>query len=97
MDTRKLQTQLNQLLTVQELRMAFGEVTAVTIHTWRHREGLPTIVVPGLERPSIRFHLPDVQRWAKENNRPLNLKLLPKRKGVRHGRSGTASQSQKAA
>lgn len=91
--SKRIQTQLDQLLTVQELRRGFNGVTAVTIHTWRHTKDLPTIVVRGTERDSIRFYLPDVQRWAKQEGRKLDLRAL---RGNRRG-SGTASQSAKAA
>jgi hypothetical protein len=110
-DTKKLQTLVNRLLTVQELRLGFGNVTAVTIHSWRHRDKLPTVIIPGKERPSIRFFLPDVQRWAKQTGRTIDLKALngdtpsaPRKRKVtaakgrqRYGRSGTAQTTEQRA
>jgi hypothetical protein len=100
-DTKKLQTELDRLLTVQELKKGFGNVAAVTIHTWRNRKELPHLVVRGAARDSIRFYLPDVQKWAKQSGRKLNLKVLQKKKGRGNGRravrTGTTSQPQQKA
>lgn len=65
MRTRRLQQQLTDLWTVEEVARKFG-VTTMTIHNWRNDKGLPSIVIPGTDRPAVRFVPDDVRKWARE-------------------------------
>lgn len=58
---------MKNLLTTQHLCVAFG-VTAMTIHNWRKKRGLPCEIIAGFSRPAIRYKPDRVERWAKKQN-----------------------------
>lgn len=76
MHSSDIQRLVDRLLTVQDLCRRF-DVTAMTINHWRNRETgkLPSVVIKGDRRPSIRFVPSDVSKWARVH---LRRKITPK-------------------
>lgn len=63
-----LQKELDKALTMADLAARFN-VSLMTIHNWRVKQGLPALVMLNSgHRSAIRFILADVDAWAKENN-----------------------------
>lgn len=46
-----------------------------TLYLWRRERGLPYIVIPGDDRPVIRYDLRKVIAWAKKNR--IRLRAIP--------------------
>ena len=63
--THKLQRQLDNLLTTAELAEHF-QVTTMTIFNWRRYHNLPCITLRSDAKPSVRYDLQDVKRWARD-------------------------------
>ena len=59
------------LLTVQDVMANFGVGSLMTIRAWRNKETdpLPTIVIPGKSRNTIRFDEDEVKAWAERNGK----------------------------
>lgn len=45
--------------------------TELTITLWRSNEDLPFVVIPGDDRPAIRFELPLVRDWARQRGKRM--------------------------
>ena len=67
MDSKVLQREVNKLLTVRDLRKMF-RVSAQTVHAWRDKKNLPTVVIPSDRRPAIRFVETEIRSWAKQHD-----------------------------
>jgi hypothetical protein len=66
MSRAEFQKGLDKLITAAEVRRALG-ISTMTLHIWRRRRGLPTVVIPGEGRNTIRFLPDEVADWAKQN------------------------------
>ena len=70
MRSKKLQSELDKLWTCQDLRRRLRvkdrAPSMMTIHLWRKHKGLPSIVIKGDSRPSVRFVPEEVRSWAKQ-------------------------------
>ena len=67
---RVLRQQLRTLWTTEEVAARF-EVTTMTIHNWREKDGLPALTLPGAGRPAIRYIPDEVRQWAKSKGKRL--------------------------
>lgn len=72
MTTEALQRQLDRLWTSIDVEKFFN-VSPMTVHLWRKKDGLPAVVIKGDKRPSIRFVPKDVQAWARRTKRKPSL------------------------
>ncbi|KKK77652.1 hypothetical protein LCGC14_2851410 [marine sediment metagenome] len=63
-------TAYEKALTTNDLRRIFG-VSAMTILSWRRQKKLPTIVIKGDRRNTIRFRPDEIQQWAEENGKKI--------------------------
>jgi hypothetical protein len=61
--TKNIQRELKKLWTVHRVARHF-EVTTMTVHNWRKR-GMPTIIINGDSRATIRFVANDVKEWRR--------------------------------
>jgi hypothetical protein len=68
---QKIQAQFNHLWTTQNLCRLFG-CTPMTITNWRRNKDLPTIIIPGGLKPTVRFVPQDILRWARRNKIGVN-------------------------
>lgn len=65
-----LQSTFDRLLTVTDVMRIFN-VTNMTVYTWRMERGLPTVMIRGDTRDSVRFHPADVSEWAEKEGRHM--------------------------
>lgn len=65
--TVELQRFLERCWTIADMVEVF-RVSKMTITNWRTQRGLPVIVIPGDDRPALRFVPAEVLAWAKANN-----------------------------
>jgi hypothetical protein len=63
---QQIQFQYDNLWTTQDLCRLFGK-TPMTIFSWRHAKDLPTIIIPGGFKRTVRFVPKDVLTWARDN------------------------------
>lgn len=63
--TNYLQALMDETWTTTELARR-ARCTTMTIHTWRKKAGLPSIVIKGDSRPAVRFVPADVKAWARD-------------------------------
>jgi hypothetical protein len=75
---QRIEHELTSYLTVQDLVQMFGR-TGMTVHNWRKHRGLPTVVIPGHARSTLRFRLHDVMAWARDND--IRIARMPALKG----------------
>lgn len=68
MSSTMLKRALDATWTTRDLERGFRK-SAMTIHLWRRRLALPVIVIPGRERPAIRYSPRDVLAWAKAHGK----------------------------
>lgn len=66
---------LRDLWTIEDVCERLSR-TPVTIATWRRERNLPTVIIPGSLRPTIRFVPEEVTAWAKENGIRI---MIPRR------------------
>lgn len=59
---------LRGLITERQVARGFG-VTLMTVKHWRTAYGLPAYVIPGDERPAVRYDPAHVKHWAKEHGK----------------------------
>lgn len=77
---QKLSDELTKLWTVADLVEIFGK-SSMTIHIWRRKKLLPTIVIAGRGRDTIRFSPESVEQWAKVNDIPMKLTKKQRKNG----------------
>ena len=58
------------LLTIRDLVNAF-DVTMMTVYNWRKKKKLPYVVIPGEEKPIIRFYPNEVEHWAEVHDKTI--------------------------
>lgn len=63
---------LTDFVTTGYLCKLFGRCS-LTITNWRNNEGLPYVEIPGEGKPSIRYRLSKVRKWAKSNSKRMHL------------------------
>lgn len=68
-------TTLHQFVTRQDLAKLFKK-TILTVDNWRDRHRLPSVCIPGVLRPSVRFVLDDVVGWADKNGKGYDARVL---------------------
>ncbi|KKN90009.1 hypothetical protein LCGC14_0231210 [marine sediment metagenome] len=63
------------LLTIKDVCTLFGK-GHMTIWKWRKKLDMPTIIIPGDARHSVRFEKQQLVKWAKEKGKKIvyNLK-----------------------
>jgi hypothetical protein len=61
---------IDGLLTITGVARLFSR-SALTILQWRTYNGLPYVVLPGDERPSIRYELDEVRAWARREGKAV--------------------------
>lgn len=66
---KKLKKVIQELITVKDLMQIFGLNHRMQVTRLRQEMELD-IVLRGSERDNVRFHLPDVIEWSKENKKP---------------------------
>jgi hypothetical protein len=69
-DVSEAQAYFDRLLTIRDLCSRF-RVTEMTIQAWRRQQQLPTIVIPGTARPTVRFDPDLVQEWARARGKMM--------------------------
>jgi hypothetical protein len=60
---------IEDLLTSEDLCRIFRK-TPLTIINWR-KGGMPTVIIRGSKRNTIRFRRNDVMKWAQENGKRI--------------------------
>ena len=69
-----LNRQFRDLWTVNDLCAALS-VTPVTVHTWRKNKDLPTVILPGNLRDTVRFVPEEIETWARANDLQFKRKV----------------------
>jgi hypothetical protein len=62
----QLNKQFRDLWTVNDLCVVLS-VTPMTVHAWRKNKDLPTVILPGNMRDTIRFVPEEIETWAQKN------------------------------
>ena len=70
---KKLQDLLRDLWTIHDVCAALS-VTPPTLMSWRNKRNLPTVIIPGDRRDTVRFIPEEIESWAKEANIPVRMK-----------------------
>lgn len=68
MKPKQLREAISKLWTIKDVQDHFG-VSGMTIHHWRNRKGLPTVIIPGTGRATIRFIPAEVIDWHRGRSR----------------------------
>ena len=70
----EMQKALERCWTINDMVERFG-VSGMTIHNWRNYRDLPALVIPGSDRPALRFMPSEVIKWAKANDIQMRQKV----------------------
>jgi hypothetical protein len=64
---KQLEQQLSGLLTVKDICAMF-DITDMTVAAWRRKRGMPTLVIGGGKKQTLRFIPEEIQAWARQHN-----------------------------